>query len=67
MNKKARSAKRQTKQPFTLPPSISEEIEDRRGDIVGAMSLLYGLHSILKNQSEDVTLPRNRIHQGIII
>jgi hypothetical protein len=53
VNKKARSAKRQTKAPFALPPAISEEIEDRRGDIAAAMSLLYGLHSILKNQSED--------------
>ena len=50
MNKKARSAKRQTKQPFALPPAISEEIEDRRGDIAASMSWLYGLHSILKNQ-----------------
>src|ERR1700732_24374 len=53
MNKKARSAKRQTKQPFALPPAISEEIEDRRGDIAGAMALLWGLHSVLKNQNED--------------
>jgi hypothetical protein len=50
--KKARSAKRQTK-ASAIPAGIADEIEDRRGDIAGAMALLYGLHSVLKNQNED--------------
>ena len=49
--KKARSAN-QTK-ASAIPAGIADEIEDRRGAIAAAMALLYGLHSVLKNQNED--------------
>jgi hypothetical protein len=47
-----RAARARGKRPFTLPPGVEEEIEERRRDIAGAMSLLYGLHSILKNHED---------------
>ena len=38
--------------PFTVPPGVEEQIEVRRTDIAEAMSLIFGLHSILKSHED---------------
>jgi hypothetical protein len=48
--KKSRSVKRPTPR---LPPAIEIAIDDQRGFLTDAMSILYCLHSALRGQTED--------------